>query len=72
VGVYSFLTWVRLLGPMVAIDCDVQARDTAVRYSSLSAALCALRFRPVYVGRVFCVSRLTFIAELNRKAISPQ
>ena len=71
-GVYNFLTWVMLVGPMVAMDCDAQALETAVRYSSLSAACCALRLCPVYVGRLFCLSRRTCIAEWKRNAMSPQ
>ncbi len=55
-GVYNVLTWVRLVGPMVAIDCNAQALKTAVQYSSLSAACWALRFCPVYMGRLFCLS----------------
>ncbi len=52
--------------PIVAIDWEEHASETAVRYSSLSAASWALRFFPMYAGRVFCVSRFTFIAELKR------
>jgi hypothetical protein len=62
------------VGPMVAMamDCDAQAPETAVRYSSLSAACCALQFCPVYVGRLFFLSRQTCIAEWKRNAMSPQ
>jgi len=31
VGVYNFLTCVMLVGRMVAMDCDAQALETAVR-----------------------------------------
>ncbi len=62
-GVYNFLTRVRLVGPMVAIDCDAQALETAVQYSSLSAACWALQFCPVYVGQLFCLSWQTCIAK---------
>ena len=70
-GVYSFLTWVRLVGPMVAMDYNAQALETAVRYSLLSAACWALRFCPVYVGRLLCLSRQTCMAEWKRRVISP-
>ena len=72
VGVYNILTWVMLVGPMVAMDCDAQALETAVQYSSLSVACCALRFCPVYVGRLFCLSRRTCIAVWKRNTMSPQ
>jgi hypothetical protein len=61
-----------LWGPIVAIDWEEHAKPTAVRYSSLFAASWALQFLPMYAGRVFCVSRWTCMAELNRNAISPE
>jgi hypothetical protein len=38
----------------------------------LSAANWALRFFPMYAGRVFCVSRFIFIAELKRYTMSQE
>jgi hypothetical protein len=52
--VYNFFTWVMFAGPMVAMDCDVQALDTAVRYSSLSAA-CFVLHRSDNAHRSCCV-----------------
>ena len=69
---YSLLMCEILWEPIVAIDWEEHASETAVRYSSLSAASWALRFFPMYAGRVFCVSRFTFIAELKRHAMSPE
>jgi hypothetical protein len=57
---------------MAAMDCNAQALQTAVRISSLSAACWALWFCPVYVGRLFCLSQQTCMAEWKRKAMSPQ
>ena len=55
---YSLLMCVMLWEPIVAIDWEEHASEMAVRYSSLSAASWALGFFPMYVGWVFCVSRL--------------
>ena len=64
---YSLLMCEMLWEPMVATDWEEHASETAVRYSSLSAASWALRFFPMYAGRVFCVSRFTFIPLSNKK-----
>ena len=61
----------KLWEPIVATDWEEQS-ETAVRYSSLPAASWALQLFPMYAGRVFCVSRFTFIAELKRYAMSPE
>ena len=63
------LTCEILWEPIVAIDFEEHASEMAVRYLLLSAASWALQFFPV--GRVFCVSHFTFIAKLNRYAMSP-
>jgi hypothetical protein len=51
--VYNFLTWVMLVDPMVAKDCDVQAHETAVLELLLLAASWALQFWPVNGGHLF-------------------
>ena len=69
---YSLLMCEMLWEPIVATDWEKHASEMAVQYSSLLAASWALWFFPMYAGRVFCVSRLTFIAELKRYAMSPE
>ena len=63
---YSLLICEMLWELIVATDWEEHASEMAVWYSSLSAASWALRFFPMYAGRVFSVSHFTFIAKLKR------
>ena len=50
---YILLMCEMLWEPIVATDLEEHASETAVRYLSLSAVSWALRFFPMYAGRVF-------------------